>query len=249
MKFLYSDNGRGIFSSLTGSIIFWVIVILLVILIVLLVFKSNKSLDGKLRLGEIFKKPNHIDAMRESVINEINHENSLIKMDNEDENDIPQYEKILDENLDEELAKNAPLLGNPDDENHIKSFYAISSKKNNVFKIADDTLDAVNFKLELNNLTKISMGESDVSVMMIYNQNYKCIAKFDLEKQKIKIQSSSPLFDNIDIDLESDTRLLVFTQISNKLMVDKKHIATFNIYDKITYFHIKSPIIKEVQYL
>lgn len=266
MHFLYSDDGRGFFPSLMGSWIFWIIIILVVILIFVLVLRSNKSLQKTLHMEKFFNHDNDdskstatdtkdlkIDTIRESLIKEINDENrSLISVDTSDMNNghVPNFDKNigtdLDDNWDDKLLLLGPA-GNVD--KNIKDFYAISSKQEYVFKVVDDSPDGCNFKLELKDLTKANLLSDQVSQVKIYNQNRACVISMSISNKKITIESISPYFDDIILPLKDSTRLLVFTQKSNKIFVDTKQVAALRLYDRITYFYIKSPIIKELLYM
>lgn len=274
MQFLYMDNGRGLFSSLMGSWLFWIVIIMVVVIILLLIISNNKNLQKTLKVEKFFgdsdsssggntnnaammaaerehllgKANNaHMDSIRERVVNEINNENKLMAQMNN--GSTPDLKKFLDEGLSDSLADTALPLGIPSDQDkNIKSFYHTSSKKENVFKVADTSLDVVNFKLELRDLSKITYNPLVVSEMRIYNQAKKCIAIFKLDNKRIKIKSISPFFDDIVLNIDDQVRLFAFHQVSNKLYVGTRHVATFDIYDKIRYFSIKSPIIKELQF-
>lgn len=187
------------------------------------------------------------DGAQHRLIDEIGDENERYSaMDN---GYVPDLSKSLDGTLDDDVDNVAQLLGVPSDENkHVKLFYHTSSKKENLFKIADPMLDAVNFKIELRDLVKTTYNPMLMSEVRIFNQDRKCIAIFNIEPKRLKIQSVSPFFDDVHLDLEESTRLLVFTQVSNRLYLDSRQIAAFNIYDKITYFSVKSPLVKEIQY-
>jgi len=187
------------------------------------------------------------DGAQHRLIDEIGDENERYSaMDN---GYVPDLSKSLDGTLDDDVDNVAQLLGVPSDENkHVKLFYHTSSKKENLFKIADPMLDAVNFKIELRDLVKTTYNPMLMSEVRIFNQDRKCIAIFNIEPKRLKIQSVSPFFDDVHLDLEESIRLLVFTQVSNRLYLDSRQIAAFNIYDKITYFSVKSPLVKEIQY-
>lgn len=187
------------------------------------------------------------DGAQHRLIDEIGDENERYSaMDN---GYVPDLSKSLDGTLDDDVDNVAQLLGVPSDDNkHVKLFYHTSSKKENLFKIADPLLDAVNFKIELRDLAKTTYNPMLVSEVRIFNQDRKCIAIFNIEPKRLKIQSVSPFFDDVHLDLEESIRLLVFTQVSNRLYLDSRQIAAFNIYDKITYFSVKSPLVKEIQY-
>lgn len=187
------------------------------------------------------------DGAQHRLIDEIGDENERYSaMDN---GYVPDLSKSLDGTLDDDVDNVAQLLGVPSDDNkHVKLFYHTSSKKENLFKIADPMLDAVNFKIELRDLAKTTYNPMLVSEVRIFNQDRKCIAIFNIEPKRLKIQSVSPFFDDVHLDLEESIRLLVFTQVSNRLYLDSRQIAAFNIYDKITYFSVKSPLVKEIQY-
>lgn len=253
MNFLYSNNGNGLWSSLTGSWIFWIIVVMIVVVIVLMFMSTNKQVEEKLRIFRGREDAHLSDAhvindVRQKLIDEINDENShMIEMNN---GVIPDLQKYIDvPELGEDSVANALPLGVSADKN-VKSFYHTSSKKENIFRVqVDNNIDnTFNFKLELRDLTKLSMQPGAISELKIYNQNRKCIAYFDLKPTEIKIKSISPFIDDVILPLDEATRLVVFTQQSNKLFVDTKQVAAFDLYDKITYFVIKSPIIKELQY-
>lgn len=270
MNFLYANTGQGVFSSLMGSWIFWLVIVLVVVVIVLLVLNNRKKLQRNLRLANLFEPDGrNDDSSSESdfyteaggndgdahklidptAFDEFSDEDGHAKSGNVYNGYVPDLNKYLDADLDEELEKSALPLGRSDTDKNVKLFYHVSSKKESVFKVADPTLDAVNFKLELRDLSKLTLNAPVVSEMKLYNQDRKCIAIFFVDTRQITVKSISPFFDDVVLPLEESTRLLAFTQKANKLFVDSKQVAAFNIYDQITYFYIKSPIIKELQYL
>lgn len=121
---------------------------------------------------------------------------------------------------------------------------------NNNTSINNNSSD-IKFKLELVNPSKItpeSMKATENNFLNIYNQNGKCIITITFKYRQMIIDSISPFFDKVTINLDENIRLLMFKQIDNKLYLDKDHIAIFSIYDKIKYFAINSSIIKELQY-
>lgn len=240
MKFLYSDNGRGLFSSMVGSWIFWVVVILVVVLIVVIVMgkKEVKQKTGAVTLNVQVEPEKHTTPS-----SELHMENERMK--NMFNGETPNLKKTLDGSLPDDVDTTAQLLGASEDKN-VKLFYHTSAKKENIYRIWDK-LDAVDFKLELRDLTKLTNPTGD-SEVRLFNQNRKCIAIFKIDLKSIKIRCNSPYFDDVHLDLEENVRLLAFHQVSNKLFLDSKQIAAFDIYDKITYFVVKSPLVKEIQY-
>lgn len=249
MKFLYSENANGVLSSLTGSWLFWIVVVLVILVTIVLVVSLNKNLQQKLKVEQYFNDngqsnatQDNIEEIHRDLLHEINTGNSSEK--------IPDFNKYLDEDIDKETAKGAQPFGLSDTDKSVKSVYHVSSKKENLFKIASDEIpENVCFKIELHDLSKVSFNpQTTTSEMKLYNEKYKCIAIFKIDTKFITIQSISPYIDDITISIENPVRLLVFTQKSNDLYLDTKKIAKFSIYDKITYFYIKSPIIKELQY-
>lgn len=266
MNFLYDNNGRGIFSSLAGSWVFWIIIVLVVVLIFVIILRSNKDLQKTLHIENLFqdnvvdgnttakpsnrvslRKQDQRDPIRQSLINEINTNNDhMMEMY---DGVAPNMEKYLDTNLEADLLQNVKILGKIDEEKNVNSYYAIDSKKDNVFKISESDRSEVNFKLELHDISKLIIDSKSVNYLKIYNKDLKCIALFTLDLQKIVIRSSSPFIDDVYLHLDNVKRLLVFKQVSNKLYVDKKQVAAFDIYDKITYFNVKGSIIKELQYM
>ena len=121
---------------------------------------------------------------------------------------------------------------------------------NNNTSINNNSSD-IKFKLELVNPSKItpeSIKAIENNFLNIYNQNGKCIITITFKYRQMIIDSISPFFDKVTINLDENIRLLMFKQIDNKLYLDKDHIAIFSIYDKIKYFAINSSIIKELQY-
>lgn len=258
MDFLvYRDNRVTLLQALIHSWLFWIVVIIVVILIIVLILRSNTSLQEKLHLEKFFNNDTNNNEKTTAAVMTDEETNLLqnmafkINVENMNhESATPNLNKYIDSNLDEDLQKEALPLGISETDKNVKPFYVISSKKTNVFKVFDAAnLDAVNFKLELKDLTKVQLIPNAPSEMKIYNQNGECIVKFILDVKKIEISSISPFFDNITIELEDTTRLLAFTQSGTKLFVDSKQIAALNLYDKITYFNIKTPIIKELQYM
>ena len=265
MRFLYTNNNQGLFSSLTQSWIFWIVIILVVVLIFVMILRSNTDMQKKLKVNKIFGNMesddtdlNHdesnIALIQDSVTYDINNGNARqqdddFEMENVNNGVYPDLNKFLDADLDEEDEKSALLIGNSEKDKNVKAYYTISSKKENIFKIVDDFRDTINFKLEFRDISKLNTtGEKQMSGLKIFNQNRKCIAMFIIEPKKITVKSISPFFEDVIIDMDESTRLIAFNQISDKLYAHNLHVATLNIYDKATYFYIKSPIIKELQY-
>lgn len=253
MKFLYSDNGRGLFSSMAGSCIFWVVVILVVVLIVVIIMgKGKKEVKTSELKAEEEKFPTDVEDSEnqhyrttiDSLSQELRMENE--RMENMFNGVTPDLQKTLDGSLPDDVDTTAQLIGVSDDKN-VKLFYHTSAKKENIYRIWDSSLEAVDFKLELRDLTKVSSPTGD-SEVRLFNQNRKCIAIFKIDLKSINIRCNSPYFDDVKLDLEDNVRLLAFHQISNKLFLDSRQIAAFDIYDKITYFVVKSPLVKELQY-
>ncbi|WBR61469.1 hypothetical protein [Drosophila suzukii associated hytrosavirus 1] len=265
MNFLYSDNGTGIFSSLMGSWVFWIVVILVIVTIILFVMKfQKKKSTSNFTVADFFNDSDseedihfkssseNFDSIHDGLDTDNNDEydpHSVYNTDSMNNGIVPDLNKFLDIDIDEESVKDAQLLGVSETDKNVKTFYHISSKKESVFKVVAENNDAVNFKLELKDLTKLTLNTPTTSEVKIYNQNRKCIAIINLDTKKIHIRSISPFFDDISLPLEETTRLMAFTQKSNKLFLDSMQVGAFNIYDKITYFYVKSPIIKELQYL
>lgn len=189
-----------------------------------------------------------------------------------------QLTKHLPVDLNESQIENAKLLGLSGTNKKIKPIYTITGKREEIFKIltqnesiaanndivivdddgggGDNTSinnnsSDIKFKLELVNPSKItpeSMKAIENNFLNIYNQNGKCIITITFKYRQMIIDSISPFFDKVTINLDENIRLLMFKQIDNKLYLDKDHIAIFGIYDKIKYFAINSSIIKELQY-
>lgn len=262
MRFLYTDNNQGLFSSLTHSWIFWIVVILVVVLILVMILRSNTDMQKTLKVNKLFgnaetndtDEESNIGLIQDSVSYDINHGNTKPQNDFEEFENVnngvyPDLNKFLDSDLDEEDEKTALLIGNSEKEKNTKAYYTISSKKENIFKIVDDFKDTINFKLEFRDVSKINItSDTEMGGIKLFNQNRKCVAMFIVESKKITVKSISPFFEDVILDLDENTRLVAFNQISDKLYVHSLHVATINIYDKITYFYIKSPIIKELQY-
>lgn len=258
MNFLYSNNGNGIFSSLTHSWTFWIIVILVVIVILIFIISSNSKLQEKLHVQEYFNNnnKNNTDNIRATQHQSLLTGDGQISEGEINFNDmnngaLPHLNKYLDVDLDDESEKGAQLLGISDTDKSVKSYYSISSKGDNVFKvITDEKNDVINFKIELKDLTKLSQSAQQTEgAIRIYNQDRKCIVMLNVDARKFYIRSISPLMDDVVLDIDNDKqRLFVFNQVSNKIFVHNKHVATLSIYDKISYFNITSHIIKELQY-
>lgn len=258
MQFLYTNNGNGVLSSIVSSWLFWLVIVLIVIVIFVSILSTNKDFQKKLHVEKMFgnayiesppateHSDNVIQEIRQSLINEINDENQ--KMSQMYNGPVPDLNKYIGDELDQELAQSALLLGVSDTNKDVKLFYHTSSKHVNNYKIADDTLNAVHFKIELRDLSKITYNPLLTSEVRIYNQNRKCMFIMSLRNKLIKITSNSPFFDDVTLPLDDDKRLLVFNQVSNKLYIGSKQVAAFDIYDKIRYFSVNSPIIKELQY-
>lgn len=253
MKFLYSDNGNGLVSSLMGSWVFWLVIVLVIVVILVFVVSSNANLQKRLKVDKYFTKTGaltadatasdaEIDAIHRSLLQEI-------EEGNRNEN-MPIMNKFLGDDIDDETLKSAQPFGVSETDKNVKSVYHVSSKRDNVFRLAsDDIPENIGFKIELRDLSKISFNpQTTESEMRLYNADHKCVAIFRFEPKFLRVQSISPFMDDITVAIEEPVRLLVFTQRSNELYLDAKKIAKFNIYDRLTYFYIKSPIIKELQY-
>lgn len=257
MQFLYSNDGdRGLFSSLTGSWLFWIVIVLIIVMIIVSVISSNKELQKQLKIEKFFgnaratddttinRSDNIMDGIQQSVIDEINEGN--LKMYN---GVVPNRKKYIGDNLDNESAGHALLLGVSSTNKEVKQFYAPSSKQENIYKIDDDDdMEVVNFNLELRDLSKITYNPTLVSEVRIYSHEQRCLVVMTIDTKRIKIQSISPFFDDVVLPLDDAKRLLAFDQKSNKLFVGPLQVAAFDIYDKICYFVVNSPIIKELQY-
>lgn len=263
MKFLYSndDSNKGLFSSLMGSWIFWIVIFLIVILIFVYVLKSNKNIQQKLRVQKFFGNVKQLgndednsnieDTIRENLINEINYENNYHDNDEESLGDpIPDLNKFLGDDLDDDSEGKHLLLGLDGSDKNVHCVYKISPNKESVFKIADEQIEEVNFKILLrNSINKTNHDPGLVSELRIYNEDRNCIAVYTINMDSMRIRSISPFFDDVTLPINDPVRLFAFVQKSNKLFIDRKQVAMFNIYDKIKYFYIKSPLIKEIHYM
>lgn len=247
MQFLYSDNGGGIVSSLMGSWIFWIVIVLVIVLIVVLILKSDKSIQKQLGVDKFFGNITASSPEHESLLSDLDYHTEY-----NDDGPIPNLEKYLDSDLSEELINKSKLLGVPGVIKDAKSVYTVPQSKELVYKVADESQNEVNFKIELHNLTKAASEASTssgvINELKLFNQDRKCIAIMTFDPSSIKVKSISPYFDDVTLDLENTVRLLVFKQVSNKLLLDNKEVARFDIYDKVRYFYINSSLIKEIQY-
>lgn len=261
MNFLYIDNGRGAFSSITNSAIIWIILILVIVLIVVIFFVKQQAPAAKdptaqQYSGDVFE----MNEIHEGIANEINYQNSLNrrtnddieeeeeKLNNQEETKFAAYEtKWLDSDIEIGDETKINLLGLDQPDKNIKTFYPVSSK-NSIFKIINEKSTDLKFKIELKDLSKLN--PNDTNFLKIYNQDCKCIAIVRLDNgPKLKIQTNSPFFDDIYIDFDPHVKYMIFIKDSEKLFLDATQIGAFDIYDKITYFYIKSSLIKEIQYL
>lgn len=269
MKFLYSDNNNnGIFSSLLHSWIFWIIIILIVIVVIVLMSNSNDKLGQNFNLQRMFGNATANDTSEQmpfateisdsQLLNEhsINLQHHYPAEFSEHGGPVPDLNKFLDNDLDETSFKKTKLLGNTDPSNsNIHKFYAVPSSKEVLYKIADENLEEINFKIELKDLSKIPLpkgnnsDDNNINEIKIYNQKHNCIAILLFEHDKLTVKSISPYFNDTKIDLDKTIRLLAFKQISNKFYLDQTQVGAFNNYDKITYFAINASLIKEIQYL
>lgn len=252
MNFLYFNNGDGIVSSLMSSWVFWLVIILVIVVILIYIISTNKNMQKKFNIEKYFEnssKTGNITSSSDYELDSI-HAQLLNEINNENDQNGPNLHKYLSDDLDDESLTHVQLFGISESDKNVKTVYHVSSKKDNIFKItSSDVPENINFKLELKDLSKVTYNPlTTISEMKLYNQDRKCIALFTIDIKKIKIQSISPFMDDITIDIDEQIRLLVFIQKSNELFLDSMKIAKFNIYDKITYFYIKSPIIKELQY-
>lgn len=272
MRFLYTDNNQGLFSSLSQSWLFWIVVILVVVFVFVSILKSNTNMQKTLKVEKLFGNSEDenntnirdaeatIDLIQDSVSYDINSQNGQKYYRDEEEAEyalthknngiVPNLHKFLDADLEEDESITALPLGNAETDKSVKPYYTISAKKENIFRVVDEFRDTINFKLELRDLSKIAASTTPAPIggIKLFNQHRKCIVMFIIDPKKIIIKSVSPFCEDVRIDLDDNTRLVAFNQVSDKLYAHNRHVATLNIYDTVAYIYVKSPIIKELQY-
>lgn len=258
MKFFYSRNeggvsdggsATGLLSALSRSILFWILIIVIVILIVLLVTlpkkmqafktkifgrgKGGGGVGGNLteaekNLGDIFRERDEL----------INSENEKIMAAGGYDGPIPDMNKIVGPDLDEESAENAKLLGLK------REMYGITPMKKTTFKLASIP-ESTNFKLWLRKIKNIT--DEQVGETRLYNEERKCIGLISINKTNLVTKTISPFAEDSTVPI-NEARLLNFSTKSNRLLLDQMEIGKFNIVDYIRYIQIECPNVKEINY-
>lgn len=253
MNFLYANNGTGMLSSLMGSWVFWILVILIVVLIVLMVVQANNKSNADKNKGAVMagggggggmamaragRNADVMDEIREEIANEINYENSLIN-----NGAVADFNKYMGDNLSEEMVKSARYLNEKNGPEGGEWLYHIK-RDEEVFKIDEKSKG---FALVL--VKKIEWDKMpENNTMKLYNSDLECMCVINFTQTSMEISSNSPTFEDTIINIESQ-RQFNFLQIVDMLYLDKDLVAKFRLYDKISYFYISTPIIKELQYL